>query len=129
MPGKFIVIDGTDGSGKGTQTDLILKRLQTAGHITEKADFPQYGQKSAGLVEEYLNGKYGKQKEVGPHRASIFFAIDRFDASFKIKKWLDENKIVISNRYVTANMGHQGGSIHDDKERQEYFQWLHDLEY
>lgn len=129
MPGKFIVIDGTDGAGKGTQTDLIINRLQAAGYQTEKADFPQYGQKSAGLVEEYLNGKYGPQAEVDPYRASIFFACDRFDASFRIRKSLDEGKIVISNRYVTANMGHQGGAIADEQERQKYFDWLYELEY
>lgn len=129
MTGKLIVIDGTDGSGKGTQTELLIKRLQASGHGVEKADFPQYGKKSAGLVEEYLNGKYGPQSEVGPYRASVFFAVDRYDASFQIRKWLSEGKIVISNRYVTANMGHQGGAIHDDQERQKYFDWLYNLEF
>ncbi|MBI3626839.1 deoxynucleoside kinase [Candidatus Uhrbacteria bacterium] len=129
MLGKFIIIDGTDGAGKGTQTELLTKKLKELGHQVEKADFPQYGQKSAGLVEEYLNGKYGPQSEVGPYRASIFFAVDRYDASFKIRKWLEEGKVVISNRYVTANMGHQGGAIPDDQERRKYFDWLYKLEF
>jgi thymidylate kinase len=34
----------------------------------------------------------------------MFYAADRYDASFKIKKWLDEGKIVVSNRYVSSNM-------------------------
>ena len=107
--GKFIVIDGTDGSGKATQTELLVKRLAQAGYEVVMADFPQYGQKSAGLVEHYLNGKYGTALDVGPYRASIFYAADRYDASFQIRQWLKEGKIVISNRYVTANMAHQGG--------------------
>ncbi len=115
--GKFIVIDGTDGSGKGTQTEILVNRLRNLGHDVAMADFPQYGQVSAGLVEEYLNGNYGKAEEVGPYRASIFYACDRYDASFKIRKWLEEGKIVISNRYVTANMGHQGGKISSQKRR------------
>lgn len=127
--GKFIVIDGTDGSGKATQTELLVLRLKKAGLAVEVVDFPQYGQKSASLVEEYLNGKYGEAQEVGPYRASIFYAIDRYDASFKIKKWIADGKIVISNRYVTANMGHQGGKISNTKERQEFFSWLYKLEY
>jgi len=130
MPkGKFIVIDGTDGSGKATQTELLVKRLKKAGRDVKVFDFPQYGQKSAGLVEEYLNGKYGDAKSVGPYRASIFYACDRYDASFKIRKYLAEGKIVISNRYVTANMGHQGGKIQDARERKKYFAWLYELEY
>jgi len=124
--GKFIVIDGTDGSGKGTQTQLLIEELRTNGYDVETTDFPQYGQKSAGLVEEYLNGKYG---QVNPRAASIFYAVDRFDAGFKIRQWLGEGKIIISNRYVTANAGHQGGKIADDDERLKYFRWLNDLEY
>lgn len=127
--GKFIVIDGTDGSGKTTQTALLVEKLKSAGYLVEVADFPQYGQKSAGLVEEYLNGKFGTADEVGPYRGSIFYACDRYDASFKIKKWLNEGKVIISNRYVTANMGHQGGKIKDGLERKTYFDWLYNLEY
>jgi dTMP kinase len=127
--GKFIVIDGTDGSGKATQTKLLTERLIRAGFDVEITDFPQYNTKSAGLVEEYLSGKYGSAEEVGPYRASVFFACDRYDASFKIKQWLAEGKIVISNRYVMANMGHQGGKINNPLERKHFFDWLYQLEY
>lgn len=124
--GKFIVIDGTDGSGKATQTQLLIEELKLNGYDVEMTDFPQYGTKSAGLIEEYLNGKYG---QVGPKAASIFYAIDRFDASFKIREWLAAGKIVVSNRYVLANAGHQGGKIADDIDRGKFFRWLNNLEY
>lgn len=127
--GKLIVIDGTDGSGKATQAQLLTERLKRLGYEVALVDFPQYGKKSAGLVEEYLNGKFGTADEVGPYRASMFYASDRYDASFQIRKWLEEGKIVITNRYVTANMGHQGGKISDDAERQKFFNWLYQLEY
>jgi len=127
--GKFIVIDGTDGSGKATQTRLLAEKLIQAGFQVEIADFPQYNIKSAGLVEEYLSGKYGSPEQVGPYRASIFYACDRYDASFKIKQWLRQGKVVISNRYVTANMGHQGGKIKNPLERKHFFDWLYQLEY
>lgn len=126
VKGRFIVIDGTDGSGKATQTNLLVDELKLSGYQVEMTDFPQYGTKSAGLIEEYLNGKYG---QVGPEAASIFYAIDRFDASFKIREWLKEGKVVISNRYVTANAGHQGGKIADDIDRLKFFKWLDNLEY
>jgi dTMP kinase len=127
--GKFIVIDGTDGSGKATQAAMLAKRLREDGQKVAKIDFPQYGKKSAGLVEEYLNGNFGKAEDVGPYAASIFYACDRFAAAKKIRKWLAEGKIVLSDRYVTANMGHQGGKIKDGKERTKYFKWLYELEY
>lgn len=127
--GKFIVIDGTDGSGKATQTELLAKRLKKGKYKVKIFDFPQYGQKSAGLVEEHLNGKYGKGQEVSPYQASILYACDRYDASFKIRKIIERGHIVVSNRYVTANMGHQGGKIKNAKERKKFFEWLYALEY
>jgi dTMP kinase len=127
--GKFIVIEGVDGSGKSTQNNLLAERLAKEGYKVERIDFPQYGTKSAGLVEEYLTGKYGSSEKVGPYRASVFYACDRYDASFKINKWLNDGKIVVSDRYVASNIGHQGGKINDRKEREDYFKWLYNLEY
>jgi dTMP kinase len=127
--GVFIVIEGTDGSGKTVQTKKLVENLKTDGKDVETIEFPQYGSKSAGLVEEYLNGKYGSAEDVGPYRASIFFACDRYDASFKVKKWLEQGKIVIANRYTSANMGHQAGKIKDKEERDKYLEWLENLEF
>lgn len=128
-PGILIVIDGTDGSGKATQVQFLVERLRAANYAVVAADFPQYGKKSAGLVEEYLNGRYGTANEVGPWRASIFYAADRYDASFQIRQWLAEGNIVVANRYVTANLAHQGGKITDPEKRKKFFAWLEKLEY
>ena len=127
--GKFIVIDGTDGSGKTTQFNLLVDKLKAQGFAVEVADFPQYNTKSAGLVEEYLSGKYGGADDVTPYQSSIFYAVDRFDASFKIRQWLKDGKIVIANRYVSASLGHQGGKIENPLERKVFFNWLYELEY
>lgn len=127
--GKFIVIDGTDGSGKTTQFNLLIDKLKAEGFDVEIADFPQYNTKSAGLVEEYLSGKYGNADEVTPYQSSIFYAVDRFDASFKIREWLKAGKIVVANRYVSASLGHQGGKIENPLERKVFFNWLYELEY
>jgi len=129
MKGKLIVIDGTDGSGKATQTKLLVERLKKEGKQVEYVDFPRHGLKSAALVDEYLNGKFGTAEEVGPYRASMFYAVDRYAASFEMKKWLAEGKIIVANRYVSANMGHQAGKIKDEKERDEFLKWLENLEF
>jgi len=128
-PGKFIVFEGIDGSGKSTQAKLLINKLENKGCKAAMIDFPQHGAKSAGLVDEYLNGKYGSSNEVGPYRASIFFACDRYDASFKIREWLNKGLFVVSDRYIGSNVGHQGGKIKDKKERRKYLKWLFELEY
>ncbi len=127
--GKLIVIDGTDGAGKTTQLKLLRETLEYQGYQIEEADFPQYNTKSAGLVEEYLSGKYGDSKSVTAYQAAIFYAADRYDASFQIRQWLKEGKIVLSNRYVSSSLGHQGGKIDNPLERRLFFNWLYDLEY
>lgn len=124
------MIEGTDGSGKSLQTNFLVERLKKEGKDVEQISFPRYGERSATMVEDYLiHGKFGSPKEVGPYRASIFYAIDRYAATPQISAWLNEGKIVIANRYVASNMGHQGGKIYDEKEREKYFNWNYDLEY
>ena len=86
--GRLIVIDGTDGTGKTTQTALLVKRLKKEGYPVSIADFPRYGLPSAYFVEQYLNGRYGTADEVDPHAASLFYALDRYDASQNLKKQL-----------------------------------------
>ena len=127
--GLFIMLEGTDGSGKSVQTELLVAKLKQEGKAVEQISFPQYGQPSAFLVEEYLNGKFGTAKEVGPYRASILYAVDRFAGANQIRQWLNEGKIVIANRYVASNLGHQGGKISDPEERRKYFDWDYNLEY
>ena len=116
-PGKFIVLDGTDGCGKATQTERLVDRLKDEGHSVFMLDFPQYGERSATLVEDYLNGRFGSAEEVGPYRASIFYACDRFVASAEARERIRNGEICISNRYVSASMGHQTGKIADSLER------------
>lgn len=129
MTGKLIVIEGTDGSGKKTQTELLRSRAQAEGFSVASLSFPQYGKKSAGLVEEYLRGAYGTANDVSPYTSSLFYALDRYDASFTIRALLEQGTHVILDRYVDSNAGHQGGKIANEKERERYLEWLYELEY
>lgn len=127
--GKFFVFEGIDGCGKSTQTKLLAEYFKKKNYRVEKIDFPQHGERSSAMVDDYLNGKYGESGQVSPYVASIFYAIDRYDAGFKIRKWLNEGKIVISDRYLVSNVGHQGGKIKNLKNWREYIKWLYELEY
>lgn len=127
--GKIIAIEGTDGTGKRTQTDLLMKRLMKEGYKTSTHSFPQYGKKSAGLTEEYLNNRYGPAVDVNPYAASLFYALDRFDASVNIRSLRDQGYWIILDRYVDSNAGHQGSKIKNEQEREEFLEWLYGMEY
>lgn len=129
MKGKFIVIDGADGSGKATQTEILRKRLHDEDIKIKDLEYPRYGEQSAYFVEQYLNGKYGKADEVSGKLASLFYALDRFDSREEINNYLSKGYLLISNRYVSSNAGHQGGKISDKAKRDEFLDWLYDLEY
>ncbi len=128
-PKLFIVLEGTDGSGKSEQFKKLFARLEKEGHKVATFDFPQYGEPSAFFVEQYLDGKYGGWKEVGPYRASVFYALDRFAVGLKITQAIKRGEIIISNRYVSSNMGHQGAKIKDGKELEEFLKWVKNFEY
>jgi dTMP kinase len=127
MPAPFIVIDGTDGSGKGTQTTLLVERLNREGKKAERISFPSYGQPSAFFVEQYLTGAYGTG--LGPRTASVFYALDRFHQAPRIRALLESGTIVVSDRYVSANKGHQTGKLTDPAERKAFVEWVNAFEY
>ena len=127
--GSFFVIEGTDGSGKGTQVNLLVERLKESGYDVAMFDFPQYDDESSFFVRQYLNGKYGTAEEVGPYTGSLFFSLDRYQAALAIRKALAQNKVVIANRFTGSNMAHQGTKFASAEERRGYFIWLDNLEF
>ena len=73
MAGKIIVIEGLDGSGKATQTDLLYKKLLSEGKNVKKLTFPCYDSDSSALVKMYLSGELGDDPNlVNPYTASAF---------------------------------------------------------
>ena len=127
--GSFIVIDGADGSGKSTQFDLLRQHLEQAGYDVATVKFPRYDEPSSYFIREYLQGSYGKADEVGPYTASLFYALDRYQASFSIREQLAAGKVVLCDRFTGSNMAHQGAKFSHPEQRRGYFIWLDNLEF
>ena len=128
--GKLIVFEGTDGSGKSTQFELLAKRLEAEQIGFQRLRFPQYEEPSSALIRMYLGGAFGDDPEaVNAYAASTFYAVDRY-ASYQCvwKDYYQGGGFVVSDRYTTSNAVHQGSKV-PEGERAEFFRWLYDLEY
>jgi dTMP kinase len=128
--GKLIVIDGLDGSGKGTQSRLLTDYLTENGMPARRIDFPRHGKKSAALVDGYLAGELGGHPDdTGGYAAATFFGIDRY-WSYRTE-WGDDyksGKIIVADRYTTANAVHQCSKM-PKSEWNGFLDWLWDNEY
>lgn len=130
MRGKLIVLEGTDGSGKATQTRLLIRSLEARGISCREIDFPRYGNPFAEPANLYLHGALGGEPgDVNACAASAMFAVDRF-ASYK-EDWggfYESGGVVVANRYTTSNAVHQASKL-PPEERRDFLDWLFDLEY
>lgn len=128
--GKIIVIDGGDSTGKATQVDLLMRRLAGEGVSVATLDYPQYQNNVfGGLIRECLDGRRGDFMSLDPKIAATLYAADRFETKHVLQDWLKEGRIIILDRYVSANMLHQGAKIDNPIERQEFFDWLDKVEH
>lgn len=130
---KFIVIDGLDGCGKATQTELLAKELEAQGKRVIKLEFPKYDSDSSMAVRMYLNGYLGDDaSNLNSYMCSSFYAVDRYiQYHQENKKYFeeDDNTVIISDRYISANIIHQGGKIKSNSEREKFVQWCYDYEH
>lgn len=124
----IIDIEGTDGSGKKTQTDLLFKYLVSNGNNCLKISFPNYDSPSSAPVKMYLGGELGDGANcLNSYQASSLYAVDRLITLKKID--LSEYDYVLFDRYVPSNMIHQATLIRDNKARENFLNWVEDFEY
>jgi dTMP kinase len=124
--GKLIVIDGGDGSGKTTQSEMLVTYFQKHQISVKAFDFPRYYSSFHGnLAGRFLAGEFG---DASPYLASLAYALDRASAKEEMDSWLARGGMIVSNRYATSNMAHQGARLPEEK-RKEFLAWIDELEY
>lgn len=128
--GKLIVIEGvSDGVGKTTQIKRLYEKLLNDNKEVIYHHFPSYGSIGASLVEAYLKGELGKRESIGAYAISSFYAMDRFCVyKNKLKQALDDDKIVLLDRYTTSNLIYQG-SFFEGEEKDKFLEYVSDYEY
>ena len=124
-----MAIEGIDGSGKGTQAQMLLERATGMGYTAALLSFPQYQvTQSSKWIAKYLKGDFGELIEVHPLFAGTLFALDRFECKNQIMHSLKEHVLVIMDRYVASNLAYQGARVAND-DRAKFVDRLLKLEY
>ena len=128
--GTLIVLEGLDGSGKGTQTELLRRHLEEKNIKVRVVDFPDYSSDGCALVKMYLAGKLGDDPNAtNAYAASMFFAADRY-VSY-VTSWKADyagDTVIIANRYTTANAYHQLSKMPREN-WDDFLEWLWDFEF
>ena len=130
MPGKLIVFEGTDGSGKSTQFQALCARVEQTGTPFRRLVFPQYQEPSSALIRMYLGGEFGSRPgDVNPYAASAFYAVDRYASLKKVwGEYYSQGGLILTDRYTTSNAVHQGAKC-APQERPAFLGWLDDFEH
>jgi len=134
MKGRLWVIEGCDGAGKATQAKMLIDRINKSGMLGSDDvhlwTFPKYKVRPFGpLVRLYLDGKFGEADKVNPYFSSMLYSLDRWQEADRMQSLLDNGDWIICDRYASSNMGFQSIRIPNEKERDEFVEWIDELEF
>lgn len=125
----LVVIEGIDGSGKGTQASRLRERLEQRGLRVGLLSFPRYSETFFGQrIGDFLNRKFGELHEVDPFLAALLYAGDRLESKAELNRQLASSDVLILDRYVPSNIAHQAGK-RTGAERQQLAEWIEKIEY
>ena len=127
--GRLIVIEGGDGSGKATQAKLLLQYLEAHKIPAVHISFPRYESHWGKIIEKYLTGEFRDPVMVDPYFSAMLYANDRLAFKDELRRLLEAGKIVVCDRYVPSNIGHQASKVKSQSQREKFIEWLEDLEY
>lgn len=126
----IIDIEGIDGVGKGTQSELLFQSMRARRYDVELVSFPRYDTFFGKMVGSYLNGMFGDLDSVPVEFASLLYALDRWDY-FKTTRFLEQSgngRFLVIDRYVPSNIAHQTVKL-PLEQRKKFAKWIASLEY
>lgn len=129
MKGKFIVIEGTDGSGKKTQAKILCEKLNEAGINCIVQSFPNYDSPACTPVKMYLNGEFGDIGCLDAYQANSLYAVDRLCTMMCLKDHIENGGSIVFDRYVESTMLHQAALIENQEERDKFLDYVNDFEF
>ena len=125
----LIAIEGIDGAGKGTQATRLVASLRDMGLKADSLQFPRYGATTFGsAIGDFLNGRFGALHEVHPQLAAVLYAGDRYESRSLLLRMMDDNDVVVLDRFVGSNLAHQSAKLDGDA-RAALIKWIEKIEF
>lgn len=125
--GRFVVLEGIDGSGTTTQVARLADRLRSQGVLVRSTREPSDGPVGV-LVRQVLTGRVVVPGGRAPGWATmaLLFAADRMDhVESEIEPFIAQGGIVLSDRYDASSLAYQ--SVSSGAEAKEAVQWIRSL--
>lgn len=108
--GKFIALEGIDGSGKSSQLGPLVERLEGLG-IPSRADREPTGRPAGVLLRQALTG----QAALDPRVIAALFAADRLDHLVNEENGvcaaIDRGITVVTDRYYFSSYAYQSADV------------------
>ena len=130
MLNKLIVLEGTDGAGKSTQVEKVKNYFHLHSLKYEFFHFPMYGHNEfSEVIAKFLRGEFGGVDDVDPYFVANIYAMDRFKFLPELQKAIEENDVVLLDRYVFSNLAYQGAKYEDEADSAKIKNWIHQFEF
>ncbi len=117
---NLIVFEGLNGSGKATQTKLLVDYLKVKNKAVETIEFPIYDSVIGKLIKEYLSEK----KTQDTYFISLMYELDRFQVRTKMLDVLNSGKFLVLDRYFYSNLTFQKVLSNDD----DFMPWIENVQ-
>lgn len=124
--GTFIVIEGLDASGKATQAERLVERLEREGEDVRHVAFPAYETAFGGLVRDYLKGAYGDRGDLPVELRALLYAADRYQFKHDFSGFLDQGGVIVADRYSQSNYAFQ--TVDAGEEQDALLEWMRAVE-
>ena len=112
--GRFIVLEGIDGSGKSELSLKIVNYINSIG-----IDVVLTAEPSDSWIGDVLRLE---SKPVSPLTDTLLYVADRAEHTSQIRKWISSGKWVVCDRYIGSTLAYQGASLSDKVENS--WEWI-----
>lgn len=118
MSGLFATIEGIDGSGKTTVAGKVAEALESSGVAVERTTEPTRTWRGSAV-------KWAIGQDVDPVSEFLLFLADREAHTARIRSWVRDGRVVISDRYADSTYAYQGARLAGQKDRP--VEWLQEV--